>query len=282
MLFALLLLLPRCTMLAQSPYAGSVLWKVSGNGLAAPSYLYATIPTSNPKALQLSDSVQMALDSAQLFVAELQWDTINLATPSWLMGDTKDYSLDKYLDKPTFAALEHILEKDYHLKYFGNLKSFKPIYLYLGLIRDTGEVLQPDVAGNLKNLASQKGKPMTGLLDPIKIARELDSISIKEQTDLLKAAIKAKQTATRKGADLMKDYLAGDLDKVLQFQRKHDYPDKLFKLLFRLHNQQLANTIDGMVQQQTLFVTLEIPHLVGDNGVIDLLRKKGYTVTPVK
>src|SRR5690606_24535840 len=53
------------------------------------------------------------------------------------------------------------------------------------------------------------------------------------------------------------------------------------KYLINDRNVFFVNTIDSVLQNSTLFSGVDAAHLPGEDGVIELLRQKGYTVEPV-
>jgi uncharacterized protein YbaP (TraB family) len=85
---------------------------------------------------------------------------------------------------------------------------------------------------------------------------------------------------TRDLADLYKNQ---DLDKIDELSRKEDAGmDKYMDLLLYDRNRKWAKALPGLFSSQSLLVAVGAAHLPGENGVINLLRKQGYTVTPVK
>ena len=60
--------------------------------------------------------------------------------------------------------------------------------------------------------------------------------------------------------------------------------NKKFLILLRKNtnrNKTMAKQFSKISKDQTLFCAVGAAHLVGDKGVLALLRKKGYTVEPV-
>ena len=76
-------------------------------------------------------------------------------------------------------------------------------------------------------------------------------------------------------------YRQGDLD-LLDSLEKLMEPSEAYmeKFLYR-RNEIQAASIDSIVRQHSLFVGVGAAHLPGRRGVIELLRKKGYTLRPV-
>jgi len=85
---------------------------------------------------------------------------------------------------------------------------------------------------------------------------------------------------TRQLVDL---YTKQDLDGIDELSRKEDggmsgYMD----LLLYARNRKWAKNLDSLLGKRSLLIAVGAAHLPGTGGVIDLLRKEGYTVEPVK
>ena len=61
-----------------------------------------------------------------------------------------------------------------------------------------------------------------------------------------------------------------------------DMPPKLYRALVTDRNKRMAERIGDMAQKQSTFAAVGALHLPGNEGVITLLREKGYTVEAVK
>jgi len=53
-------------------------------------------------------------------------------------------------------------------------------------------------------------------------------------------------------------------------------------LLLYGRNRKWANQLATLLPGKSLLIAVGAAHLPGENGVIDLLRKQGYILTPVK
>ncbi len=80
----LLILLVAVFCQAQSPEYKGLLWKISGNGLDKPSYLYGTMHVSNKVAFHLSDSFYKAIENVDVVSLEINPET-------WMETMTSDY-----------------------------------------------------------------------------------------------------------------------------------------------------------------------------------------------
>jgi len=96
---------------AQAQY-NSLLWKISGNGLKHPSFLYGTMHTSDPRVFAFSDSVMPYFSSAKAYAMELDpKEAFNLGLLSKLMMG-KGYSLKKMIPEREYNRLDSIVKKE--------------------------------------------------------------------------------------------------------------------------------------------------------------------------
>ena len=74
---------------AQTEEDRGLLWKISGNGLDKPSFLYGTMHVSNKVAFHLSDSFYKAIESVDIVSLEINPET-------WMETmTTDDYVADR-------------------------------------------------------------------------------------------------------------------------------------------------------------------------------------------
>ncbi|HEX7753769.1 MAG TPA: TraB/GumN family protein, partial [Niabella sp.] len=76
---ALFLLLFLSINVAAQSYPNTLLWRISGNGLARPSYLYGTIHLTDKRVFNFGDSVYQAIKSADGFALEVNPELFMLA-----------------------------------------------------------------------------------------------------------------------------------------------------------------------------------------------------------
>ena len=82
-------------------------------------------------------------------------------------------------------------------------------------------------------------------------------------------------------SNLMNLYLEENLDEILTLQKGEDN-DKLNKIIIKellnKRNVNLANRSIPLIEKASTFIAIGAAHLPGEDGVIEMLRRKGYTV----
>jgi uncharacterized protein YbaP (TraB family) len=101
---------------AHSQVKKGLLWRISGNGLSKPSYLYGTIHLTDKRVFNFGDSLYAALESSAGYAMELDPD-------SMMVYYINDESKDKFsplvkdiVDPKIFSAAKKKLEQAFHKK----------------------------------------------------------------------------------------------------------------------------------------------------------------------
>jgi hypothetical protein len=85
---------------------------------------------------------------------------------------------------------------------------------------------------------------------------------------------------------MMKYYVEGNLDKLLEMTTEYDEEDKgdeemakIFNDIFLIkRNHNMACRAEPFIKKGSTFIAVGAAHLPGEEGIIKLLRKKGYKV----
>lgn len=254
----------------------SLLWEVTGNGLSKPSYLYGTIHMICSADYFLSEKTKKALDSTNKLVLEIDLSDPKQLTDMQQMAMGKE-PLSKTLSAQDLLKLDNILQKKTGM-------TIQQVDSY-GLFTIMSLVMMKSFGCNdLKfyemtfiEMAKQRKLPIIGL-ETVKEQMDMfgnaysDSEMIKmleefskEETDKLVAKYKEENITFL--YDIMTD------EKIITEETK--------KAILDNRNQNWLKIIPGLIRNESTFIAVGSAHLAGDLGLINLLRKAGYTVKPV-
>ncbi len=285
--YILLLVLP-LTIMAQTKkeYQG-LLWKISGNGLEKPSYLYGTMHVSNRVAFHLGETFFDALESADIIALETNpeyW--VKDLTSSKLYHDffasSYGYASGRYPlyssfvpKEPKQKELEYYLSRDQDM--LNSLLYRNSTYeqnfeenTYLDLfIFQTGKKKNKQIVALEDYEESFKSVLMANRADP-------DAVRITERQ------AKSLLGNFTNWNDLMEDaYRKGNLD-LLDTITSSTNPGKYHrKYMLDIRNEIMVNGIDSLMKLGVVFTGVGAAHLPGNRGVINMLRELGYTVEAV-
>jgi len=259
----------------------SLLWKVSGNGLSRPSYLFGTIHALPSDKFFLSDTFKARFDETEKLVLE-----IDMSNPQ-MMGELqnemvmKTQKIDSLLSKEDFQIVSSFFKDSLAIPLL-MVSRVKPIFLasfilqkYLGNNPASYEI-------TFLKMAQSSKKQVLGLETIKEQISYIDKISLKDQATMLVESVKEYNEQKKEYFQLVEVYLTGDMDKICQVMIETTKEYKVFgNILIDDRNKKWAELIPPMVQKSSCFIAVGSGHLGGKNGVINLLRAKGYSVEPV-
>ncbi len=285
-LLACLLLALNCTGFAQSgqKYQG-LLWEISGNGLAKPSYLFGTMHVSSKLAFHLSDSFYHCIRNVEVVSLEtdpqhLQEDFSKskmlrlgsnymnalgrnslMPRDAFTIGPYSDLVRSGLTYRP--EMINHLLYRSFSSREDFEEDTFLDMYIY--------------------QVGARLGKKATGVED----FEESERLMLEAYRDAAKEARNKKNTSTYDGnpqetRNLLNDaYRRGDLDLLDSLSSKQNSsPAFLEKFLYK-RNENMFRSIDSIIRKESLFAGVGAAHLPGDRGLIHMLREAGYTLRPV-
>ena len=270
---------------SQTPH--TLLWRISGKGTTRPSWLFGTMHILCASDARLTDSLKAAIASCDEVYFE-----INLSDMSDMLNSIKymrmndDKKLSDLLKPDEYTRVKNYFARHSSLLPFSMLERFKPM-LISGLIEEQGLDCQTTDGMELMIMqqlhSSTEKKPVNGLETAAFQAGLFDSIPYEQQAKELVNYIDSadeNKKATRQLAEL---YIHQDLDSIGQLSDKDDpgmsgYMD----LLLYNRNRKWARELDTLLPGKSLLIAVGAAHLPGKEGVIELLRREGYTVDPIK
>ncbi len=266
----------------------TLLWKISGNGLEKPSYLFGTIHMLCADDAVLSPNMKKAIHNCDEVYFEVDMD--NLFEMFGVMGKMKmrgDTTLHDLLSPADYKKVKDYFENKGSMLPFSMLETYKPIIaastLEEGSLPCDNTVMMEQV---IMEEAKQYEKKIRGLETMAYQASVLDSIPYKLQAEQLVDYID-KNNKGEKDDKEMKDmfeaYKSQDLKKLEKLMVETDAGMAGFVDIMLYHrNRNWVNKLKTLLPQKSLLIAVGAGHLPGEKGVINLLRKEGYSVTPVE
>ena len=228
-----------------------LLWEISGNGLKEKSYLFGTLHSNDKRIFDLSDSVYYALDKANLIILEA--DIFELFKDIDSREDLPNTLYDK--DGKAYTASERASKTTY-----GDENGMPQF-----------------IDALLEEYCHNSNKKFFALED------------VKDQLDLGIKTTFAKRVfindalndfSNQKLIDL---YLKGDITAIERFIRANLSADKeQFAALITDRNNKMVHKLDSILKKkESFFCAIGAGHLAGSEGVINLLRTRGFRLRPV-
>lgn len=264
----------------------SLLWEINGNNLPQPAYLYGTMHSKDRRVHQLNDSVYAALNRSKVLALEVvvKPEDQLLLMKQMFMKDTTLLML--YGEKDYGRVKEYVQAQMGNLAAIFKVDEIKPIFLATLLSEiDKDTITHPQTADPLdvylQKWAESHKKQLIGLetIDEQIIA--IDKIPLKTQAKMLLDIADQEARNDSLEQQLMYFYLKQDLDSLLIFY-ENEKDDVFDKALILTRNKNMADRLSALLQKkQAVFTAVGALHLPGENGLIELLRAKGYRLSPV-
>ncbi len=266
----------------------TLLWKISGNGIDKASYLFGTIHMLCKEDAFLSNNLVSAIEKADRVYLELDMDNLfEMFGAMTKMKMNNDTTLADLLTAEEYKRVKEHFESKKTMLPFSMLETYKPL-LASSLLMEGGIGCDEQVAMEqlIMEEAKKNGKRIEGLETMAYQMSVFDSIPYKMQAqELLKSiSIGDKDTdGDKEFSELMKAYKDQDLEKLGDMITKSDAGMMQYQdVLLNNRNRNWVEKLKILLKEKSLVVAVGAGHLPGETGVINLLRKAGYKVTPVE
>ena len=277
---AAFILLTICNSVFSQLVKPGLLWRITGNGLERPSYLFGTIHLTDKRVFNFGDSLYSALETSAGYAMELNPDSLMVYYFKDEIDNNQSPLIKDVVSPDKFSAARKKLQKE-----FGKpaekitvkeLKSYYNEWFY----GDKGQSMQSFMDAYLYNIVRRQGKWVGGIedvQDQIGLADdEEDRATVNYYiTDFINNNKESKRSLE----DLIRRYTSNDLSLIEEMSERGSEYHKDVVLLRR--NIKMAFRIDSLAKVRNTFFAIGSAHLPGDSGVISLLRTRGYTLTPV-
>lgn len=267
-----------------APNGHSLLWQVTGNGLVLPSYVFGTMHLMCAEDAMVSANLKAVIKQVRQVYFEVDMDHAGA-----LLGGVVDFNmkhngqLKDYLSEDEYEQVKMFFSEHQPLLPFEILERQHPLILSSGLY----EFFLPCIEKNgaevkIAELAHQLGKP-TGGLESLAFQQNIfDSIPYDQQAKDLVKTINNLDHFKQSMQDMLAVYKSQDLEKLQQLtmQDESGVNNHLDMLLYDRNKIWVTEMQNIMHKKPTLFA-VGAGHLGGENGVLDLLKKSGYSVRPI-
>jgi uncharacterized protein YbaP (TraB family) len=265
----------------------SLCWRISGNGLEHPAYLYGTMHVSDKRVFNFGKKTRKAFAKSKAFAMELDPEKAMALTTLTKMIMSDGNKISKLIPDSDYHFLDSVIRLSTGMG-MALFNTMEPI-IVSAIIDEYGMGVSTMDSADTKmdepmdlyfyKNAKKSKKKVIGIETVDEQIGAMHSLSYQEQADLLVQTIEdIKKGPKNSDGDLMKFYIEQDLDSLSAMNDKEPMPPKLYKAMVTDRNIRMADRIDLFIHKLPTFIAIGALHLPGPGGVIALLRKKGYTV----
>lgn len=261
----------------------TLLWRISGNGLSQPSFLFGTFHLLCKDDIHFSKQLLDAVKASNEIYMELDMDD-----PATLMGGLL------YMNMSGGKRLQDLYSQEDYKRvtgYFSDslktpmmlFEKIKPYFLVALLYPKMMNCSSPaGVEGELLKIAKENKKEIKGLETMQFQASVFDSIPYEWQAKELLKNIDSFSMYKNEFAEMVDLYKRQDLDSMQNMLMKSEAgADKYNDLLLNDRNKKWVKQLKEIMKKESVFVAVGAGHLTGPEGLISLLKKEGYNVEPL-
>jgi uncharacterized protein len=265
--------------------AKSFLWKVQSETTSV--YLLGSIHFMKKDIYPLNKKIEEAFEKADILAVEANVNDIGQIDMQQLMSTAfypGEETLEKHVSRETYELI---------LKESGKI-GFPQVIIdrqrpwFLALTLTSLELLRegfdPDFGIDMHFLSKASGKKKIRELESAEYQiRLLSGFSDDEQEAFLLYTIKDLSSLKNDLDTLLAAWSTGDTKTMESLITKSIAEDKgmssMFEKLIYKRNSDMVTKIEGFLQaKETCFVIVGAGHLVGERGIVEMLKKKGFKV----
>ncbi len=271
---------------SSAKYQG-LLWEISGSTLKKPSYLFGTMHVSSKVAFHLGDAFYTSIKNSDVVALE--------TNPDEMQDDYTQSIFQKVRTEQHQHRSGKAVSQAFAIPDSRNLLqaalSYDPEMLNQLLYRSYMTMEDFEENTFLDLYIYQVGKKLGKRATGVENFRESEKLVLEALQDMAGEMKNKKSHPDEMDEDeyrlmqphvLTDAYRSGNLDLLDSLSRKQYRSDAFLEKFLYKRNENMFHAIDSIVRKSSLFVGVGAAHLPGDRGLINMLRKAGYTVKPIK
>ncbi len=261
----------------------TLLWKISGNGLQNPSFLFGTFHLLCKDDIHFSNQLKEAVKKSDEMYMELDMDDPSTLLGGMLYMNMKDgKKLSDLYTPEEYKKLQTYFNDSLHMP-LALLQNAKPYFLVALLYPKMMNCSSPSgVEEELLKIAKDDKKEIKGLETIQFQASVFDSIPYEWQAKELLKNIDSFSVYKKEFDEMRVLYINQQLDSMQNMVALSEFgSDQYEDLLLNDRNKKWVKELKQIMKKESVFVAVGAGHLTGDYGLIHLLKKEGYTVEPL-
>ena len=280
-----------------------LLYRISGQGLTEPSYLLGTYHLASSSFTDTIPGFHAAMDASRQVCGELVMSEVaspeNMAKMQQAMMLPEGQTLMQLLSADELKALDSFVEEMMGVKLTNpmvasSLGKMTPsalvtqLSLLMYLKKSPNFNVNDGIDTYVQTFGASKGKAVKGLesVDD-QIHALFKSQTLERQKQLLVCMVKHKDYQMQLTCDLVDAYHAQDLDRIEKItddklNDECDSSEEELNVLIYDRNRNWMTKMPDLMKQAPTFFAVGAAHLVGEQGLLNLLKNAGYKVEGMK
>ena len=263
----------------------SLLWKIEGNGLKQPSYLFGTMHLIQREYFYFPPALEKIIKKSDVVVTEIALDKMGDQAEALKYIYLKEGSLLDFFSKEQqdtlfqWAESKLMLKRDAFAASFGKMKPFVILQTVVQL-NFFGKTESYEM--KIKEVADKNNIPFMGFESVAEQISFFDQLSHEDQAEMVMESIRDEQKTIALMNTMQGVYKRQQLDSLhLLIRQEGGVVAEQEGTFLDQRNARWIPQIKDIIHKQKAFIAVGAGHLAGDHGVIRLLRDAGYTLTPI-
>ena len=259
------------------------LWKIEKQQ-GKTSYLLGTVHVSDPRIINFRPELKNVLAKVSSISIEAKLDLelqMAVAMKMFAPGSNLEEDIGAlYFKKITKEMLKYNMTPDM-------VRQLKPWAVMMTLSIPSGNDPAAFMDALIYKYALEKGKDVYGLETLDEQLSIFDSMPLMDQIILLKQTVDELSKRDAQLEEMLLIYLDSDLNRLADINEAHlkkmdnDLLENLMIKLVDDRNKTMLSRMNPRLLEGNALIAVGALHLVGEKGLINLLRQKGYTLKPV-
>jgi hypothetical protein len=262
----------------------TVMWQVSGNGLKRPSFLYGTFHLMCKEDIHFSNQMKEAIKRSDKIYMEMDMDDPSVMLSGMMYMNMKDGKKLKDLFSPEdYTRLENYFKDSLKipLMFFQKAKPFFLSALFYPKMMDCAN--PTGIEQEIIEIVKKDKKEIKGLETMQFQASVFDSIPYEWQAKELLKSIDSFAVNKKEFDKMITIYKDQRLDSMgIMLNSSELGAGQYDDILLNNRNKNWVHQLKDIMKKESVFVAVGAGHLIGEQGLIQLLRKAGYKVQPLE
>ncbi len=269
--------------LPTDPSNQTLLWEITGKDLKKPSYLFGTFHMMCKDDIKFSNNLLAALKNSEEVYFEMDLDDMANTLGAMMFMNMKDgKTLKDLYTEAEYIKLQSFF-KDSLRTNIGLFQKMKPFFLEAFIYPKL--LSCKDMSGleqELLKIAGREMKEIRGFETIAFQASVFDSIPYASQAKSLLNSVDSINNNKVFFEKMVQVYLSQEIDKIEAMFKEEEFGMKDgLEILLDKRNMNWVDQLKTILPKTNIFMAVGAAHLVGEKGVIELLRKEGYTLRPL-
>lgn len=262
----------------------SLLWKITGPDMESESYLFGTMHLIEKEYFLFPKKLQKLVSKTDQLVMEIAGLPNQMDAMKYVMLDEGSF-FDFFNEAQTdtilrWAKAEFKMEEPAFRAAFSKMKPFVIVQMATQ-VQFMGKTESYEMT--FDEIAKEHEIPMKGLETIEQQMSFFDELTDEQQVEMVMAGIRDAEESIETMREMQQTYVSQNVDALYQMINEDDgvISEEQAKFLDN-RNANWIPQIKELIKSTNSFIAVGAGHLGGPNGVIRLLEKEGYTLTPLK